>query len=400
MAFPFRKRNALPLHNKDRGAFAAAPKRVSAELSLTANAVPSPAEWRLYDALRTSVPIIDAAFRKIVRLCGGFSVTVDSPEGQAFLDRFCAEVSVNATGCSLQQFADQVLDSLLTYGNAVGEMLIDDESGMVVGLTNAHPAALIVEQDSTASCRLLRRNQKDGKPERLPHPERILFTALNPPAGGVYGVSVLRGLPAISRVLLRIFECIGQNYDRAGNVRYAVTYRPGSDPASIAYANEHAGEIAAAWQEGVQAVQNGEVRDFIVAGDVEIRPIGAEHQMPDTEIPVRQLLEQIVAKLSIPPFLLGLTWSSTERMSSQQADILTSELEYFRRLLTPLLLRIAKTALRGAGYQDEPAICWEHINLQDETELADARLKNAQAYEIELRNRQTESELRKDECYV
>ena len=28
---------------------------------------------------------------------------------------------------------------------------------------------------------------------------------------------------------------------------------------------------------------------------------------------------------------------------------------------------------------------WENINLQDETELADARLKNAQAKEIELR---------------
>lgn len=395
MAFSFRKRSHAPMP-RQRGAFAAAPKRSGSGLPLTAPSAPSPAEWGLYDALRASVPVIDAAFQKIVRLCGGFSITVDSDDGQAFLDRFCADVSVNATGCSLQQFADQALDSLLTYGNAVGEMLIDDETGMVIGLTNAHPAALVVEQDSPAKCRLLRRSRKDGAHEPLLHPERILFTALNPPSGGVYGVSILRGLPAISRVLLRIYECIGQNYDRAGNVRYAVTYRPGNDPASLAYANEHAGEIAAAWQEGVQAVKNGEVRDFIVAGDVEIRAIGAEHQMPDTEIPVRQLLEQIVAKLSIPPFLLGLTWSTTERMSSQQADILTSELEYFRRILSPLLLRIAKTALRGAGFHLEPAIHWEHINLQDETELADARLKNAQAYEIELRNQITESELRKD----
>ena len=37
-----------------------------------------------------------------------------------------------------------------------------------------------------------------------------------------------------------------------------------------------------------------------------------------TNVPVRQLLEQLIAKLSIPPFLLGLSWSSTERMSSQQ----------------------------------------------------------------------------------
>ncbi len=109
-------------------------------------------------------------------------------------------------------------------------------------------------------------------------------------------------------------------------------------------------------------------------------------------MPVRQLLEQIVAKLSIPPFLLGLTWSSTERMSAQQADILTSELEYFRRVLTPVLRKIGAAVLRGAGFSDEPEIIWEMINLQDETELADARLKNAQAEEIELRNRKTKAE--------
>ena len=120
--------------------------------------------------------------------------------------------------------------------------------------------------------------------------------------------------------------------------------------------------------------------------------IGAENQLFDTNIPVRQLLEQIVAKLSIPPFLLGLQWSSTERMSVQQADILTSELEYFRRLLTPILHTIGTAVLRGAGYADDPEICWDVINLQDETELAEARLKNAQAEEIELCNQKIKAE--------
>ena len=134
------------------------------------------------------------------------------------------------------------------------------------------------------------------------------------------------------------------------------------------------------------------MQDFVAVGDIGIKVIGAENQLFDTNIPVRQLLEQIVAKLSIPPFLLGLQWSSTERMSAQQADILTSELEYFRRLLSPVLLAVGTAVLRGAGFSDEPDICWDIINLQDETELADARLKNAQAEEIELRNLKTKSE--------
>ncbi|HRR78532.1 MAG TPA: serine/threonine protein phosphatase, partial [Ruminococcus sp.] len=93
----------------------------------------------------------------------------------------------------------------------------------------------------------------------------------------------------------------------------------------------------------------------------------------------------IVAKLSIPPFLLGLSWSSTERMSSQQADILTSELEYYRRLLTPVICDIGNAFLAASGWDAVCHVEWSNINLQDESVLAESRLKNAQAREIELR---------------
>ena len=85
----------------------------------------------------------------------------------------------------------------------------------------------------------------------------------------------------------------------------------------------------------------------MAVGDVDIKVIGADNQMIDTEIPVRQLMEQLVAKLSIPPFLLGLNWSTTERMSAQQSDILTSELEYYRRLLEPILREICEGVFKA-----------------------------------------------------
>jgi hypothetical protein len=123
----------------------------------------------------------------------------------------------------------------------------------------------------------------------------------------------------------------------------------------------------------------------VAVGDVDIKVIGADNQLFDTNVPVRQLLEQIVAKLSIPPFLLGLSWSSTERMSSQQADILTSELEYYRRLLTPVICDIGNAFLASSGWDSVCSVEWSNINLQDESVLAESRLKNAQAREIELR---------------
>ncbi len=133
----------------------------------------------------------------------------------------------------------------------------------------------------------------------------------------------------------------------------------------------------------MQAASEGEIRDFVAVGDVDIRVIGADNQFIATEVPVRQLLEQIVAKLGLPPFLLGLSWSSTERMSSQQSDLLTGELESYRRLLTPVLAKIAGLYLRSQGFAPEVAVEWAPISLQDETEEATARLTRAKAEELE-----------------
>ena len=343
-----------------------------------------PCEPALYAGLRRAVPVIDAAIGKIVRLTGSFQLVAGDSRMQEQLDEFVRSVPVGLTGQSLQTFADAYLDSLLTYGNALGEMLIDNRTGYLGGLQTV-PAELV--QIRPGSHPLERqywlRGEQESDSIRIARPERILFTALNPPPGGVYGVSVLRGLPALSHILLRIYACIGQNYDRMGNVRYAVTYKPSNDPNERAYAGERARQIAKEWSEGMRAGAAGEIRDFICTGDVDIRVIGADNALLDTEVPVRQLLEQLIAKLSIPPFLLGLNWSSTERMSSQQADILTSELEYYRRLLDPVLRRVGTAFLRLAGSQADVSVEWSNINLQDETEYAQARLWNAQAAQIE-----------------
>ena len=58
------------------------------------------------------------------------------------LDDFVQNVPVGLTGQSLQSFADCYLDSLLTYGNALGEMLIDNRTGFLGGLQTV-PAELV-----------------------------------------------------------------------------------------------------------------------------------------------------------------------------------------------------------------------------------------------------------------
>ena len=352
-------------------------------------------EGGLYDSLRASVPVIDACFGKIVRLTGDFRAVARDKRFQQELDSFCREVTVGISGKSLNTFADMYLDSLLTYGRAVGRIVTDRETMTVRGLVVGDSSLFRVKPGKSGLDKEFV-YYRSGSEIRVSDPGTLLYTTLNPSPRHPDGVSILRGLPAISSVLMRIYQCIGQNFDRVGNVRYAVTYKPAEDGSDRRYAKERAQEIAQAWADGMQSAKNGVVKDFITVGDVGIKVIGAENQLIDTEVPVRQLLEQLIAKLSVPPFLLGLNWSTTERMSSQQADILTSELEYYRRLLQPVLMDICDAYLRSCGTDCGADIVWGNINLQDEEALARSRLYNAQAKKLELENEETERRRNED----
>ena len=117
-------------------------------------------------------------------------------------------------------------------------------------------------------------------------------------------------------------------------------------------------------------------------GDVQIKVIGGDAPILDSQIPVRQMLEQLVAKTGLPPFLLGLHWNATERMSAQQVDILTAELWALRRAVEPVLRRICKTYLSLEGLDDRADILWDDISLQDITREAQAELYKAQAEKL------------------
>lgn len=340
------------------------------------------AQNKLYDTLREAVPVIDAALLKIIRLIGGYTLSCPNKVAEEALNHFAKTIAVGGVSQGLEAFLCSYLDNLLLYGNAVGEIVLSSTGKEIIGLYNANLDHVVLKQGKSPLDISVWRKDEIGNCFLVPRQELILFSALNPNPSCIYGNSILKGLPFVSNVLLRIFESISNNFERMGNLRYAVTYKPSNDNMEKSYAKDRAMQIAKEWSDGMTASRNGQLTDFIAVGDVNIRVIGADNQMMDTNVPVRQMLEQIVAKLGIPPFLLGLSWTTTERMSKQQSDILTSELEYYRRLLTPMLLKICNTFLRLNGYSDNAVLEWDVINLQDETEQAKADLYRAQSEQI------------------
>lgn len=335
-------------------------------------------ERSLYKSLKDNVPIIDAAVSKIIRLIGDFKIKTDSPVIDEQINGFLKNIRVNACETGIKSFISCYLQQLLIYGTSVGEIVPDSSCRNIAALYNASLDDIDLSYDSNPLNIKICSVAKNGDRIPVKYPSLILCSAIMPEPGQIYGTSILKGLPFIADTLLKIFNAIGTNWDRVGNVRFAVSYKPSENERS--FSKDRARLIAEEWS---KAMKSPQPKDFITVGDVSIKVIGAENQIPDSNIPVRQLLEQIISKLSIPPFLLGLSWSSTERMSSQQADILTSELEYYRRILNSAITKICDTYFKLNAVNTRFEIVWDNINLQDEVELAKARLLNAQAMQIE-----------------
>lgn len=332
-------------------------------------------ECDMYDSLREAIPIIDAAIDKIVRLTGGFTVTCKSKVAQNMLQEFLEDVKVGNSGVGINYFIKQYLDRLLTWGTAVAE-IVPYSDGKIAALYCANNKDLAILEGKTpldvTIC-----TEVDGELKPINHSERIIFRALNPMPGKILGTSLLRGLPYVSSILLKIYNSIGTNFERIGNLRYAVTYKPEGSVIENTLGTDAINQISEEWSRAMNSTDG--VRDFVAIGDFDIKVIGADNQIIESETPSRQMIEQIIAKLGIPPFMLGLSWSTTERMSQQQADILTSELESYRTILNTVIKQVCVWQLRACGYCDNPQIVWDDINLQDQVEIARAELLHTQA---------------------
>ena len=323
--------------------------------------------------------MIDAAIYKTVRLTGGFSVECNDGAAREYLDGLIRNIPVGGNRYGLHAFIETYLEQLLTCGTALGE-IVTGADGLPCALFNS-PLDNIEFKRSQNGFDIDIYTDGVGGMKKVGRRDLCLVSVLNPDSGALTGNSILKGLPFVSGILLKIYESVGVNWECAGNLRFAVTYNPKNDSLDRAYARERAAQIAESW---AQAMKPGAgVKDFVAVGDVQIKVIGAESGIPDCEVPARQMLEQIIAKTGLPPFLLGISWSTTERMSSQQADALTSELEAYRRILTPVIDKICSAFLASRGFACPVNVVWDDITLQDEVEQSRAALYRAQANKIE-----------------
>ena len=347
-------------------------------------------EAGLYRAIREAVPLLDACIYKIIRLCGGVTAACDDEEAERALQEFLAHVPIGRGQRGINAFMDQYLDSMLMFGQGVGEMVLTRDNRDIAALVCGRPEDVQVREGEGPLDFQLCAMDQYGQVSPLPYQQLLLFTPFNPETYSPYGVSMLRSMPFLTDLLSKIYHAIGVNWERMGNVRFAVVYRPGDGEWERGMAQERSRQLAHEWSRAMEDTRSGSVRDFVAVGDVEIKVIGADNQILDSSVPIRQILEQLVSKTGIPPFMLGLSWSSTERMSTQQADMLTTEMTAIRRALTPAVERVCRLWLRMHGYACEPQVVWDDINLQDLVEEAKANWYIEQTRRLAIENNKME----------
>ncbi len=144
------------------------------------------------------------------------------------------------------------------------------------------------------------------------------------------------------------------------------------------------GEIEAGFTEAMQTRHDtGLASDFFAAGDVRVEVIGAASEQLEFRETYRALTEQIVSVTGLPPFMLGLSWASTERMSSQQSEVIIAEIHDLRRELEPMVEQLVDLWLALTRRSGNYRVRWSEVTLQDLSLVAEAQYRQAMALRIE-----------------
>ena len=350
--------------------------------------VPNRVNYRLYDTIREAVPFVDVAIVKLVRLIGDFEYETFGDKGlERLLNDFRRKVKVGYYGLGLDDFVYQMSDATFHYGFAVGEAVmrrtVDGIERMVVGDSRTFFFR-------TGERYLQLAQQVEGGFEAVPMMDNIYYLTFDRRNGHPQGVSLIYSLIYAAQVLLRVEKSIENLYWRMGDPTFMAMVSGGERT----NAEQIKKAITALKDELSRAMKDrrqGKIRDIFGGaphgGKVEIKTLGSDFTWPEVSPTARIFVEQIVAKTGLPPFMLGLSWSTTERMSKDQNDMIVADTKYRRMQLEPHLEEIHRRLLTLSGRAGARfKIRWKPVNLLDVMEQSRSRYFEAFAQEKEIQN--------------
>jgi hypothetical protein len=349
--------------------------------------VPIKEDYNLNLKLREAIPLIDAAIMRMVDLIGFPDVEAAASLKQN-IDDFLEHLPVNRIQFSAKTWARVHLSNAYTFGRAHAEILLNYAQDDVFGLVEVHPATTGMRPTFDGyAVNVVQYQYGGGVPITLV-PELLLTSVHDLRGDDPNGTSLIASLPFVGEILIKMFRSMGQTWERFGTPNYHVNWEPPDDW------NDPTGEqttaILSPMQQNLYQSDldraNGRIRHFWTTGKVTCEVLGARGQVLEFETTARKFAEEITSKTGIPPFMLGLSWSTTERMSTSQAKLLTEVIDAGRHLLTPALEQLITLHLKLTNRRGKFTLKWPEVSLMDLVDTARGHWMQQQGDAIKIEN--------------
>ena len=345
---------------------------------------PKDAELQLYQEMRRTFPLLDVAVTRLVQLCGHPGIE-GPPAVREELQQWLERVPTGPAQRGLGSWVETHLDHMLVTGRGVGKIRLSPSLRDLEAVLSIEPRMVRL----ALGCDGLSFRVWETVPGRIEAeelPPALALVSLRAPQGAGCGTSLLRSLPFVAEACSTIENATAQVWQRMGAPSFHVNWdEAGADPEGT-NADSSIAALEESFTDMMRARRTGDIRDWFTSGKVAVNLLGSPGQITAVEESFRVFAEQMVAATGLPPWLLGLHWSSTERMSVQQADLLVANIEALRREIQPQIEYVLDLRQRLRGKPGRFSVVWPPVNLRDATEQARAEAWREQGRQRRIEN--------------
>lgn len=372
-----------------------------------------------YEVLREGIPLIDGAIGRLVSLNGTVKVIGDNMPLVKELEDFCLNVPVNDMQKGIHAFHQNFANETFEQGFSISEFIatadrkdIDHlrvaDSKRIIFRKNAQgryepwyrtgepivsnyslPGSIIQQILTSRYGQMVSYN---GVEEIKLQPANKIYFSINNENSDPYGVSIMRSLDFVAQTLVTIQNSMKNQAERFGDPMYHVHLEAGGKVGADIEARRKG--LQNDFNTVVTSKRSGKSADLVTAGGpnskVTVQVIGHDGQILTFEIQTRHLLEQIISKTHLPAWMLGIYWSTTERMATLEIEAALADARIRQYAMLPEFIRLfsAFLRLRGRSWKNvtlspdkggDWGLVFESPNLRDLVAQAQARFLNAQA---------------------
>jgi SPP1 gp7 family putative phage head morphogenesis protein len=371
-----------------------------------------------YEVLREGIPVIDGAIRRLISLNGTIKPIGDNMDIVKELEDFSLNVPVNDMQKGIHAFLENGSNETFEQGFSISEFIATKDLKDIEGLRVADSKNIVFRKNAKGKAEPWYRppgqlmssyslpadaiekiiNAKYGETLSLGGIEETklnmsnkLYFSINNENTDPHGVSIMRSLEFVSQIFITLENSLKNVAERFGDPAYHVHYKSSKAGKDIKTRRE---DLQNDFNDVINAKRAGKSADLVTAGDpnseVVITVIGHDGQIIEYEIPFRHVVEQIVAKVNLPAWMIGYYWSTTERMATLEVETVLQDAKIRQLAMLPEFLRLFSAYLKIRGFKwdtittdpDKPGdwgLMFETPNLRDMVSQAQARFLNAQA---------------------